>query len=164
MAADLASRGQASVFDGVSRYRQLCDALAHARAARAAQRDECFAFIERFVQGLIRFLNIPAEHVRLAPADGARDAGPLTVSAASSLAEDGFWNTGLHLTICAEAAGTPSVAVPLVLHIKKQETRFLFKLFSEGPEIEIADGPGADPSPAYDFVFQQLLNSLRAPA
>ena len=27
-----------------------------------------------------------------------------------------------------------------------------------------ADGPGADPSPAYDFVFQQLLNSLRAPA
>jgi hypothetical protein len=145
--------------EGVSWCRQLCDALTHARAAR---RDECFVFIERFVQGLILFLEIPAEHVRLVSADGSCDAGPLTVSTASSLAEDGFWNTGLHLTFCGEAPGTSSVAVLLVLHVKKKEEKFLFKLFSEGPEIEIADGPGADPLPAYDFVFQQLLASLRA--
>jgi hypothetical protein len=164
MTANLVGDAQALVLKDVSRYRQLCDALSHSRAARASQRDECFAFIERFVQGLIRFLKIPPEHVRLAPPDGSRDEGPLTVSAASSLAEDGFWRTGLHLTICGPAPGALSVVVALVLHVKKREKNFLFKLCSDGPAIEIPDASDTDSSPAYDFVFQRLLTSLRAPA
>lgn len=164
MAADLAHEGQPAVLNDVSRYRQLCEALSHARAARASRRDECFAFIERFVQGLIRFLKIPPEFVRLAPPDGRRDEGALTVSAASSLGEDGFWRTGLHLTICGRAPRTCSVVVALVLHTKKQGEHFHLKLSSEGPEVSIRDVPDADFSPAYDFVFQRLLSSLQSPA
>ena len=164
MAPNLAREGQASVFKDDSRYRQLVDALSYSRAARASQRDQCFAFIERFVQGLIGFLTIPSDHVRLAPPDGPHDEDALTVSAASSLAEDGYWRTGLHLTINGQAPGKLSVVVALVLHIKKQEEHFLFKLCSNGPAIEIPDAPDADTSLAYDFVFQQLLTSLGAPA
>ena len=53
-----------------SRYEQLCDALAQTRAERVARRDECFAFIERMVQGLIEHLKIPSDLVRLTPPSG----------------------------------------------------------------------------------------------
>lgn len=144
-----------------SRCGQLCDALSHSRAARASRRDECFSFVEHFVQGLIRFLEIPSDLVRLAHPDGPRDEAPLTVSGASSLAEDGFWRTGLNLTIRGRAGRSPSVVVTLVLHVKKNG-EFSFKLFPDAPVLRIADAPDANLSPAYDLVFQQLLTWLRS--
>jgi len=162
MTANLARDVQGPVSVDISRYDQLCDALVHSRALRVSERDECFAFIERFVQGMIRFLKIPPHRVKLAAPDGQHDEGPLTVSAASSLGEDGFWQTGLNLTVCDQAPGAVSVVVTLVFHIRKKEKTFLFKLFSDGPALEIPDARDADPSPAYDFVFRQLLASLRA--
>jgi hypothetical protein len=147
-----------------SRYEKLCAALARARAERVARRDECFAFIERFVQGLIRFLKVPPDRVQLAPADGAAPNGPLTVGAASSLAEDGYWKTGLHFTIGGDAPGAVSVVVALVLHIKKKERNFLFKLMPDAAPLKLASVPDAKPSDAYDFVFQQLLDSMGSPA
>jgi len=163
MYADFPHAGQSTAERDGSRYGQLCDALSDSRAARASQRDECFSFVERFVQGLIRFLEIPPEFVRLALPDGSRDEAPLTVSGASSLADDGFWRTGLDLTIRGRAKRSPCVVVTLVLHVKKQDGEFSFKLFPDAPTLRIADAPEADLSPAYDLVFQQLMTWLRSP-
>ena len=164
MYADSIRVTESTAADDDSRYGQLCDAFSHSRAARASQREECFSFVERFVQGLIRYLEIPPDLVRLALPDGPLEEAPLTVSGASSLAEDGFWQTGLNLTIRGRAGRSPSVAVTLVLHVKKKDGVFSFKLFSDGPILRIDDAPDADLSPAYDLVFQQLLTWLRSPA
>ena len=164
MYADFSRVAQSAAADDSSRYGQLCDALSHSRAARASQRDECFSFVERFAQGLIQFLEIPPDLVRLALPDGSLDEAPLTVSGASSLAEDGFWQTGLNLTIRGRAGRSPSVVVTLVLHVKKKDGVLSFKLFPDGPILRIADASGADLSPAYDLVFQQLLTWLHSPA
>jgi hypothetical protein len=107
MYADFFRMAQSTEADDGSRYGQLCDALSHSRAARASQREECFSFVERFVQGSIRYLEIPPDLVRLALPDASLDEAPLTVSGASSLAEDGFWQTGLNLTIRGERGGHP---------------------------------------------------------
>jgi len=164
MYGDFSRVAQSAAVDDSSRYGQLCDALSHSRAARASQRDECFSFVERFAQGLIQFLEIPPDLVRLALPDGSLDEAPLTVSGASSLAEDGFWQTGLNLTIRGRAGRSPSVVVTLVLHVKKKDGVFSFKLLPDGPILRIADTPDADLSPAYDLVFQQLLTWLQTPA
>jgi hypothetical protein len=164
MYADFLRVGASSAVGDDSRYGQLCDALSHSRAARASQREECFAFVERFVQGLIQYLEIPPDLVRLALPDGSLDEAPLTVSGASSLGEDGFWQTGLNLTIRGRAGRSPSVAVTLVLHVKKKKGLFSFKLFADGPILRIDEAPDADLSPAFDLVFQQLLTWLRSTA
>ena len=164
MAVDLVRDPQSAVFIEDSRYEQLCSASARARAERVARRDECFAFIERFVHGLIRFLKAPPDRVRLAPADGSAPDAPLTVGGASSLGEDGYWKTGLHLSIGGDAPGAVSVVVALVLHIKKKERNFLFKLMPDAAPLKLAGVPEVEPSDAYDFVFQQLLDSMGSPA
>jgi hypothetical protein len=164
MPGHLARESQGTVFVEDSRYEQLCAALARARTERVARRDECFAFIECFVGGLIRFLEVPPDCVRLAPADGSTCAGPLTVGAASSLGEDGTWQTGLQLDIGAGATGAASVVVALVLHIQKKERNFLFKLRPDAAPRTLSGAPDADRSEVYDFVFQQLLASMRGPA
>jgi hypothetical protein len=163
MAADLAREARGPVFVADSRYGQLCEALVRARAERVARRDECFAFIERFIHGLIDFLRIPRDRVRLAPANGGAADGRLTLGAATSLGEDGFWRTGLQLTIGGGAPGTVSVVIPLVLHIKKKDRNFQFKLMPDGMPLEISAAPDADASHAYDFVFQRLLDAMRSP-
>jgi hypothetical protein len=154
---------QGPVLTSDSRYEQLCDALVQARAERVARRDECFAFIERLVQGLIDHLAIPSDLMRLAPPIGVPGDDPLTVGAASTLGEDGYWQTGLHLTIGGQAFGSPSLVVALVLHVKKKDGVFLFKLAPDGPTLKISEEPDADASEAHDFIFQQLLDSLRIP-
>ena len=163
MYADFLRVARSTAAGDGSRYGQLCDALSHSRAARASKREECFSFVERFVQGLIRYLEIPPELVRLALPDASPDEAPLTVSGASSLAEDGFWQTGLNLTIRGRSGRPPSVVVTLVLHVKKNGV-FSFKVLPEGPVLRIDDAPDADLSPAYDLVFQQLLTWLQSRA
>jgi hypothetical protein len=165
MAAFLTQEAERPVLVDDSRYVQLCEALSRARAERVARRDECFAFIERFIQGLIQYLKIPLDLVRLAPPSGesSPNDAPLTVGAASMLGEDGYWQTGLQLKIGGQTPGAVAVVVALVLHIKKKDRNFLFKLMPDGPAIKISDAPGADASHAHDFVFQQLLDSLRGP-
>jgi hypothetical protein len=163
MYGDFLQAPASTAADEDSRYGQLCDALSNSRAARASQREECFSFVERFVQGLIGYLEIPPDLVRLALPDGSLDEAPLTVSGASTLVEDGFWQTGLNLTIRGRAGRSPSAVVTLVLHVKKGDGVFAFKLFPDGPLLRIDDAPDADLSPAYDLVFQQLLTWLQSP-
>jgi hypothetical protein len=164
MSADLAEEAPASVATGGSRYNQLREAVSRSRATRASQRDECFAFIARFVRGLIRFLEVPPDLVRLGPPDDTHHIDSLTVSAASSLAEDGFWKTGIHLKICRQAAGSPSVVVTLVLHTRKTDGCFLLKLLPDAEALRIPDAADADLSPAYELVFQQILDWLQSHA
>ena len=130
---------------------------------RVARRDECFAFIERMVQGLIEHLKIPSDLVRLAPPSGPPGDEPLTVGAATTLGEDGFWQTGLHLTIGGRSFGSAALVVALIFHVKKKDGTFLFKLAPDGDTLKVSDDPDADVSEAHDFVFHKLLDSLRVP-
>lgn len=163
MAVYVAREPQAPVSTRDSRYEQLCEALAHARAERTARRDECFSFIERMVQGLIEHLKIPSELVCLVPPAGRPGNEPLTVGAASTLGENGFWQTGVHLTIGGRKFGSAALVVTLVFHVKKKDGTFLFKLAPDGETLKVPDDPDADASEAHDFIFHKLLDSLRVP-
>jgi len=162
MAAYITNEAEGPGISSESRYEQLCDALARARTERAARREECFAFIERTIQGLIEHLEIPSELVLLAPPDGT-PGEELTVGAATRLGHDGFWQTGVHLKIEGKSFGSPSLIVALVLHVKKQEGAFLFKLTPDGPTLKVSDDPDADATEVHEFVFHRLLDSLRVP-
>jgi len=148
---------------GESRYAQLCDALEQSRIERAARREECFAFIERTIHGLIEHLEIPSELVLMAPPDGP-PGRELTIGAATRLSDDGFWQTGVHLKIEGKSFGSPSLIVALVLHVKKQGDGFLFKLTPDGLTLHVSDDRDADASEVHEFVFRRLLDSLRFPA
>jgi hypothetical protein len=163
MSAAAASEAGGPILTSDSRYDRLCDALAQSRAERVARRDECFAFIERLVQGLIEHLRIPSDLVRLAPPSGPASREPLTVGAASVLGDDGFWQTGVHLTIGGQTFGSAKMVVALVFHVKKKNGTFWFKLAPDGETLKISDDLDADTTEVHEFVFNQLLDSLRVP-
>ena len=140
-----------------SRYAQICEAWYRRHRTRLDRRDAAFLFVERFVAGLIDFLEIPPERVELAPPDDSVDEAPCTVSAASAPARDGFWCTGLRLTLVSPMPRVPRLSVKLMLHFKEWQGTYLFKLHLDGDAVELRDAPDADLGPGFELIFDELL-------
>ena len=140
-----------------SRYAQICDAWYRRHRTHLDRRDAAFAFVERFVVGLIDFLEIPPKRVGLAPPDDSVGDAPRTASAASAPARDGFWCTGLSLALVSPVPRVPRLSVRLMLHFKEREGTYLFKLHRDGRTVELRDAPDADLGPAYQLIFDELL-------
>jgi len=144
----------------MSKYEELCQAYANSRKTYVEYRNACFGFAQDLIEGLVNFLQVPEERIRLVPVN--RDPDPeavYTLSSAMHLDEDTYWHVGVVVDLSDPAGAFPPQAVLIKLLVKRHDGTFYVRLGQDGDDMRVRDGYPQDMALVMEHVFTTIKES-----
>jgi len=147
----------------MSKYDELCSIYRESRNEYFHFEKECFAFAERLVGQMVKYLSIPDEQIKLFPTVG--DASPTliySVRDAMRMGPDTFWYLGLGIELqCRNCPDTPDQPVLINLAIRKDGDQFIVKISDKDQGHRIKENL-SNTNDFFDYLFNAVKDLLQA--
>ncbi len=146
----------------MSKYKDLCKIYTDSRMKFSRNQDDCHQFLEKLVQGLIDYFNIPKDKIKLFPVIGEPDTSiNYSVREAMRLNQDKFWHIGVEVTlICQTCATDPVQPILINLGVIKKGQYFLLKTGSGEEPLTVSEIKDEKLKIFYDGLFKDIQDLL----
>jgi hypothetical protein len=142
----------------MSKFDEMCGALATARKNWRAFRDRCYQDMGTLVHGFIQYCEIPEGQVEFRNLQEAKEGLHYTLPGAMHLADDGLWHLGLLLTLYTSTNAFPRQPLLIEFCVSEQSGRTMVKAgFEDKPRaIDLANQ--AERERFYDAIVGEIKN------
>ena len=145
----------------MSKFDEMCEAYSTYRREYFEYEDECFKFANKLIVGMVNYFGIPKEQLKLVPALEEPKPNTGYYLKGAMQRDDAYWHVGVEVILYARPNLRPFYPLLIHLRIRKDDGKFIVKIFKEDPGHRIDMNSDSELEEFYDFVLQAVKDDFR---
>lgn len=140
----------------MSKLDELRKAIQAGKNEYCKYQDECIDFVEKFMNGMVDYFEIPEGHFRYLPLDESEEEGrSYSLIDIMKLEDDTFWHLRLEIKLAERTI------LHLYFKVKKENDIFVLKGIDDPSLHNINPNIAEDFIKYYDYIFNNLIDEFQ---